>query len=151
MIMLKNNLLYTESSFVTDYQACFMQAVKVQVWLRNKRAYAISFNQLGFSERCFVIRKPKKLQLTTSIIMNPTFTPKDNAKEIIMEEQCLSFPRQTFKIKRYDNIVVSFYDYAKQKEVTIELDGIASVVFQHEISHLDGKPDDVICIKDDKK
>ena len=49
MLMLKNDLLYDESKEVVDYQDCFRKAVKVKEWLKNKKAYAIAFNQLGLS------------------------------------------------------------------------------------------------------
>lgn len=147
MLLLKNDLLYTPAVEVSDFNDCFRKAVKVNGWLRNKKAYAISFNQLGLSERCFVIRKPKKLKLDIDIVMNPSFEPDDGSESIVSDEMCLSFPGRVFKIRRHSKIVARFYDYYQKQERHLNLSGMPAIVFQHEVSHLDGKPDDVICEK----
>lgn len=146
MIRISNKLLYDKTEEVTDFKDCFQKAIKVKGWLKNKKAYAIAFNQLGLKERCFVIRKPKKLKLEYDIIMNPTLLPFES-KEILFEETCLSFPGRTFQMRRKEQIKVNFYDYSNKEWVNLRLDGIAAIVFQHEIAHLDGLPDDVTCMQ----
>lgn len=56
---------------------------------------------------------------------------------ICYEEGCLSVPRKTIKINRYEEINVSFLNHHGEKQ-QLTLDGINAVCFQHELDHLNG-------------
>ena len=60
----------------------------------------------------------------------------DNA-DVTDEEGCLSFPNLWLKVARSDKITASYLDNTG-KQCIIELEGIDSRCFQHEMDHLDG-------------
>jgi peptide deformylase len=53
------------------------------------------------------------------------------------EEGCLSFPELHLRVPRHDNISVGYLD-RQGNECIIQLSGIDSRCFQHELDHLDG-------------
>ena len=55
----------------------------------------------------------------------------------IMEEGCLSIPRQYAEIERPASVRVKYLDY-DGKEAELEADGLLSHCVQHEIDHLNG-------------
>jgi peptide deformylase len=77
---------------------------------------------------------------------------KNKQSKVMEREGCLSFPfRPMIKVKRYDEIVVS-YDIISIKNNLLgkpqlatgrienrKLTGLAARVFQHEFEHLNGK------------
>jgi len=95
----------------------------------------LAANQVGGLLSVFVadikpdgIRKPV-------VLFNPQIlSSSDNC---YFEEGCLSFPGISAKIKRAGKIVVCGIT-PDEKEIKMEVEGILSRVFQHEIDHLNG-------------
>ena len=69
-------------------------------------------------------------------ILNPKIMTKEGT--IYFEEGCLSIPGFRYKIKRYEKIRVKGID-EKVNEADFFIDSLSSIVFQHEIDHLNGK------------
>lgn len=144
-IKLTDKKLYEKTVEVTDFDKCYHKALKVYEWLvKIDNAIAVSFNQLGFIERCFVIKKREMFGVPCSIIINPTFVPQKSAKLVDSEEGCLSFPNRKFRLKRYNKITAKYYDFATKKYVNFKFSALGAIMFQHEISHLDGTPEDIL-------
>ena len=57
---------------------------------------------------------------------------------ILIEEGCLSLPKQFAEIERPKSIVVR-YTNEQNKIIEIEKDGMEARILQHEIDHLSGK------------
>ncbi len=55
----------------------------------------------------------------------------------VMEEGCLSIPKQYADVERPAKVRVSYLDY-DNKEAELEAEGLLSHCVQHEIDHLDG-------------
>ena len=53
------------------------------------------------------------------------------------EEGCLSFPNLFLTVKRYEKLTAMYLDNTGEKCI-IELEGIDSRCFQHELDHLNG-------------
>lgn len=87
--------------------------------------------QIGISKRVFVCQG--------AVCVNPTWTPPSDESQLqTVMEGCYSVPGKMFKVKRWK------YGWAKWKSVDGEereykLSGINAIVFQHELSHLDGQ------------
>jgi len=149
MIQLTDKTLYqvTEKVNIEDDKAILelmSKANAVKNWLIGKHnALAVSFNQLGFTERCFVIKDGSKWGLPDTII-NPHYSPAKSHKVIESEEACLSFPGQKFKIQRFNKIRMVFWDFKEGKHKKLFMSHLAGIICQHEICHLNGKPDDVL-------
>lgn len=80
------------------------------------------------------------------LIINPRILSKDKDTRIMHPEGCMSYPfRGVRKVKRFKNIVVTYTvvkDLNHPEYVTLdnkELTGMASMIFQHELEHLNGK------------
>jgi peptide deformylase len=67
---------------------------------------------------------------------NPTILVGDNAG-VQDDEGCLSFPNLWLKVPRSDKITAMYLDNTG-KRCIIELEGMDSRCFQHELDHLDG-------------
>jgi peptide deformylase len=93
----------------------------------------LAANQVGLLRRVFVMKLQDGRRMG---FFNPTILVGDNA-DLDAEEGCLSFPNLWLKVKRSDKITAMYLDNAG-KQCIIELEGIDSRCFQHELDHLDG-------------
>ncbi|MFW9871672.1 MAG: peptide deformylase [Candidatus Thorarchaeota archaeon] len=90
--------------------------------------------QVGIDKRFFVYdilrnNKPKTI-INPEIIYTEGITISEG-------EGCLSLPGITSNLKRAKKILVGGVDI-NGKEVEVEADGLLSILFQHEIDHLNG-------------
>jgi len=93
--------------------------------------------QVGVAERIVVLdidhENPGKQVYR---LINPVITRSEG--EIVWEEGCLSVVDFTAEVRRAARVTVRAFD-EKEKEVTIDAEGLLAVALQHEIDHLDGK------------
>ena len=89
--------------------------------------------QVGISKRVIIVKDKKE----NHAFLNPRILKQSREKEED-EEGCLSFPGLFLKVKRAKSVGVLALT-PEGKEVTIEAEGLASRIFQHEIDHLNGK------------
>eukprot|EP00127_Corallochytrium_limacisporum_P002414 Clim_evm55s119 gene=Clim_evmTU55s119 len=117
-------------------------------------AVGVSANQLGYPERMFVIGISQKLSdnvapkyrermpetyfdpLPDTVAINPSIKQL-GAKRIRIREGCLSFQNFTAEIERHASIELKALD-EKGQEYRKELHGLASIIAQHEMDHLNG-------------
>ena len=90
-------------------------------------------NQVGLLRRVFVMRTADGREFGC---FNPWIMFGDNDK-IAGNEGCLSFPNLWLKVARHNKITASYLDNTG-KQCIIELEGIDSRCFQHELDHLNG-------------
>jgi peptide deformylase len=90
-------------------------------------------NQVGLLRRVFVMRTTDGREFGC---FNPQIVSGDNDK-IESNEGCLSFPNLWLKVARHNKITASYLDNAG-KSCIIELEGLDSRCFQHELDHLYG-------------
>lgn len=93
--------------------------------------------QVGVSSRVVVLdtdhENPGKNLLK---LINPEIRRSEG--EVLWEEGCLSVIDFTAEIKRAANVsIVALTE--KEKEITIDANGLLAVALQHEIDHLNGK------------
>jgi peptide deformylase len=93
----------------------------------------LAANQVGLLRRVFVLKLQDGRELGC---FNPWIMFGDNDK-IEDNEGCLSFPNLWLKVKRHNKITAAYLDNTG-KDCIIELDGIDSRCFQHELDHLEG-------------
>ncbi len=75
----------------------------------------------------------------TVMMINPEILEYSNEKITDIEEWCLSLPKtKRGYVERYKEIKLKYFD-DKFKEKTLRLSGLASVIVQHEIDHLNGE------------
>ena len=101
--------------------------------MKASNGIGLAANQVGLLRRVFVLKLQDGRELGC---FNPWIMFGDNDK-IEDSEGCLSFPNLWLKVKRHNKITAAYLDNTG-KDCIIELDGIDSRCFQHELDHLDG-------------
>ena len=99
----------------------------------------LAANQIGVLKKIITVHIQDKENKTEKLyaLFNPTIN--EYSKEtIVMEEGCLSFPKQFFEIERPQSIQLQ-YTNEKNKIIKEEKNGYEARVLQHEIDHLSGK------------
>ena len=71
------------------------------------------------------------------VLINPKVIIKKDTATFNSYEGCLSVPNLRGKVKRYNTINVTYYTM-DAKKITEDIKGLESIVYQHEIDHLDG-------------
>ena len=101
--------------------------------MRASNGIGLAGNQVGLLRRVFVMKLADGRELGC---FNPWIMIGDNDL-INGEEGCLSFPNLWLKVERHNKITAAYLDNTG-KQCIIELEGIDSRCFQHELDHLDG-------------
>ena len=96
--------------------------------------------QIGKSLRMFVVDaspfEEKECEGFKKVFINPEIL-EESEEEWAFEEGCLSIPGVREDVFRPEWIKIKYND-EDWNEHTIELDGLAARVFQHEFDHIDG-------------
>ena len=101
--------------------------------MKASNGIGLAANQVGLLRRIFVLKLQDGRELGC---FNPYILFGDN--DLINDQEgCLSFPNLWLKVPRHNKITAAYLDNTG-KDCIIELDGIDSRCFQHELDHLDG-------------
>ena len=99
----------------------------------------LAANQIGVLKKIVTIHMHNNVDETDRVyaLFNPLIKSYSQ-KKIIMEEGCLSLPKQYAEIERPESILI---EYMTEKNEIIEekKNGFEARVLQHEIDHLNGK------------
>jgi len=126
-----DKLLKVTADYVTNIDGKLVDIIEDMKFLMNEyNGLGLAATQVALDKRLFVYDKDK-------VIINPEI--KDSGRKIdSRDEGCLSIPGLTFNIKRAEKIFVVGIDI-DGNELELELGNTDSIIFQHEIDHLDGK------------
>ena len=111
--------------------------------MRKHNGAGLAANQIYESIRICIIEvldNPRYKHLNTiplKVLINPKVVIKKNTATFNSYEGCLSVPNLRGKVKRYNTINVTYYNM-DAKKITEDIKGLESIVYQHEIDHLDG-------------
>ena len=99
----------------------------------------LAANQIGILKKIVTVRihdEENEID-NTYVLFNPKIKSYSK-KKVIMEEGCLSLPKQYADIERPESITI---EYINEKNEIIEgkKNGFEARVLRHEIDHLDGK------------
>ena len=99
----------------------------------------LAANQIGVLKKIVTVNIHNEEKGTDNIyaLFNPQIKSYSK-KKIIMEEGCLSLPKQYAEIERPEGIVVKYIN-ENNEAVEEKKDGFEARVLQHEIDHLHGK------------
>ena len=109
----------------------------------------VAANQIGYNKRIFIGLKYEEKEKNKSTAGNPNannyefyINPKidHSSQKSIQEEEegCLSIPEIRLVAERFDKIKVRYFN-DKGGKIKKPLSGFLSILFQHELDHLDGK------------
>ena len=111
--------------------------------MRKYNGAGLAANQIYEPIRICIIEvldNPRYKHLNTiplKILINPKVIIKKDTATFNSYEGCLSVPNLRGKVKRYNTINVTYYTM-DAKKITEDIKGLKSIVYQHEIDHLDG-------------
>ncbi len=100
--------------------------------MTEENGIGIAAPQVGVHERVIVVDTGNGAHA----FFNPEITER-SFKMVDSEEGCLSVPGVWGIVKRHRSVTVKALDETGA-DVTMKLDGLQAIVFQHEIDHLDG-------------
>ena len=144
ILRMGNRKLYQRSQEVEDFAAEELAGI-VEVLNKAMIEYGgvgIAAPQIGIFKRIIIfgfdesLRYPDKEPVPHTVLINPQYTPLDDAKEYDWEG-CLSIPGIRAKVPRYKNIMYNGFDI-NGKAVQAEAHDFAARIIQHECDHLDG-------------
>jgi peptide deformylase len=102
--------------------------------MADANGVGLAANQVGVLRRVFVLsRTPEEEPIA---LVNPAVVGRRDETEVD-DEGCLSLPGITCPVERNVAVTVEARD-PDERELRIELEGLAARVAQHEIDHLDG-------------
>ena len=111
--------------------------------MRKHNGAGLAANQIYEPIRICIIEvldNPRYKHLNTiplKVLINPKVIIKKDTATFNSYEGCLSVPNLRGKVKRYNTINVTYYT-KDAKKITEDIKGIESIVYQHEIDHLNG-------------
>jgi peptide deformylase len=111
--------------------------------MRKHNGAGLAANQIYEPIRICIIEvldNPRYKHLNTipfKVLINPKVIIKKDTATFNSYEGCLSVPNLRGKVKRHNNINVTYYT-KDAKKITENIKGLESIVYQHEIDHLDG-------------
>ena len=111
--------------------------------MRKHNGAGLAANQIYEPIRICIIEvldNPRYKHLNTiplKVLINPKVIIKKDTTTFNSYEGCLSVPNLRGKVKRYNTINVTYYTM-DAKKITEDIKGLESIVYQHEIDHLNG-------------
>tara|TARA_Y100000022_G_scaffold120261_1_gene103927 strand:+ start:42 stop:629 length:588 start_codon:yes stop_codon:yes gene_type:complete len=111
--------------------------------MRKHNGAGLAANQIYEPIRICIIEvldNPRYKHLNSiplKVLINPKVIIKKDTATFNSYEGCLSVPNLRGKVKRYNTINVTYYTM-DAKKITEDIKGLESIVYQHEIDHLDG-------------
>ena len=125
-------IYYTEGIIIAN------KLKNVVIFGKHKSCIGLAHNQIGGNKNVFIakINNNWRCFINASIINH-------SEDYIIHEESCMSFPKKSNKVKRYNSITIE-YQVKARNDVTGNMfetetfEGFNACIIQHEIDHLKG-------------
>lgn len=92
----------------------------------------LAYNQCGGNKRFCSIFRDEIIYMINPVIEIA------KGKATLKEEGCLSFPGKITIEYRFPSVIVSYYDFYKEKKISKQFLNFTAQVIQHEIDHLNG-------------
>ncbi len=127
-ILRKKSVDYT-GKFDINLQKFISEMFKI---MKLNKGIGLAAPQVGKNQNIIVARVDSK----NYTLINPKIIRK-SSNLIEYEEGCLSVPKTWGKVQRSNQVKVRSYNQFGKK-ISVKAKGLLSVVFQHEIDHLDG-------------
>ncbi len=102
----------------------------------NNMGVGIAAPQVGLSRQIIAVQRFDKDNEPFEIYINPKIVSCSEEKQK-GKEGCLSIPNFTAEVFRPVKITIEYSDIDQKKHIE-EVEGFTSVIFQHEIDHLNG-------------
>lgn len=97
----------------------------------------LAANQIGILKKIITVKIEGEKKNKVYSLFNPIITSYSKEKTI-MEEGCLSLPKQYAEIERSKSITLEYVN-EKNEKIIKKKNGFEARILQHEIDHLNGK------------
>ena len=145
-----DEVLRTVCSEISDIDSNIVKIVEsMKEIMIKEKGIGLAGPQVGLTKRLFITQDFSKNDTLDFLVMiNPKI--KEKFGEVSSKEGCLSIPGYYDYIPRFDNISVEYVDLNGDLNSKV-FESMQSIVFQHELDHLDGIlfPDRLAKIKKD--
>ena len=110
---------------------------QVVLYGNNKSCIGLAHNQIRGNKAVFIAKINNKWKT----FINPTIIKKEDS--FMHQESCMSFPRKSNKVTRYNKIELTHQIKARNDNngnmfITEIFEGFSACIIQHEIDHLNG-------------
>ncbi|WP_282136519.1 peptide deformylase [Seonamhaeicola maritimus] len=135
-------LLRTKSSYIkpnpdNENQQRFIKRLFTTVRDSMSLGVGIAAPQVGILKNIIWVQRFDRENFPFEVYLNPRIIEYSNKKQTV-KEGCLSIPNRSDTLNtRYFTIKIE-YDTQNNEHKTETVDGFTSVIFQHEIDHLNG-------------
>ena len=140
ILFVPNPILRKNSIFIKKITAKEIDISKRMIDIMlNAPGVGLAANQIGILKQIITIHIKNEESKDEEIytIFNPKII-SFSKKKIIMEEGCLSVPKQYAEIERSESITLEYMNN-KNEKIIEKKNGFEARVLQHEIDHLNGK------------
>ncbi|UTW64268.1 peptide deformylase [bacterium SCSIO 12741] len=124
--------LEKDSNLIHYFHKRFLVTVKDP----KNMGVGIAAPQVGLSRQMILVQRFDQEGSPFGFYLNPRILEYSDSTQL-GKEGCLSIPNQTGMVFRAQEIVVEYLDLSGKKHME-SVDGFTSVIFQHEIDHLNG-------------
>jgi len=97
----------------------------------------IAAPQVGVLKNIIWVQRFDKENFPFEVYLNPKITTYSNRKQVFVEG-CLSIPNRVDTVRTRSHSILIEYDNINAEHKTDTVEGFTSVIFQHEIDHLNG-------------
>jgi peptide deformylase len=105
--------------------------------MRAAPGIGLAAPQVGVSKRLIVVDVTNHVpEVPPFALINPEILSREGT--VAIEEGCLSVPDLQVEVERAETIVVSAINGQTLEKTKIRAEGLAAIVIQHEIDHLNG-------------
>ena len=107
--------------------------------MKKAPGVGLAANQIGILKQIVTVHiedKEKEIEKIYTLF-NPVIK-KYSKEKVVMEEGCLSLPKQFADIERPQSVIVRYIN-ERNKIIEENKDGLEARILQHEIDHLSGK------------
>ena len=140
IIQVPDAVLKQEAQPIQNYDADIKKQMdRMLATMYDAPGIGLAANQVGLLNRVLVMdlaRKDDGEEPNPICMANPEIL-WESEEMSVMEEGCLSIPRQYAEVERPATVRVKYLDY-DGKEAELEASGLLSHCVQHEIDHLNG-------------
>lgn len=140
IITIPDPVLKTKASEISSVNSDIQKQMDAMLAaMYNAPGIGLAANQVGLLNRVLVmdLADQKSGEEPSPICMANPKIVQESEEMSVMEEGCLSIPRQLAEVERPAIVTVEYLDY-NGKPATLTAEGLLSHCVQHEIDHLNG-------------
>ncbi|APY10320.1 peptide deformylase [Seonamhaeicola sp. S2-3] len=136
-VLLRTKSTYIKPNSKDKVQQMLIKRLYATVTDSMSLGVGIAAPQVGILKNIIWVQRFDKENFPFEVYLNPKIT-KYSEEKLTVKEGCLSIPDRTETLNCRSKTINIEYDTANAEHKTETIEGFTSVIFQHEIDHLNG-------------